>query len=573
MAEDKEYSAKAALGGVLGGTALQTAAVAPVMIPSMLKRKEYYKHHTLPGKKRVFGEEVHFNHPAVKRFGGAAYFFGGDLHSFSANPDKMTKLEEGILAHEIGHKKNWMAMGKGLRTANIAARSTGRLGSVIAPLAVAGANTKEEARNRAIALNLPSAAVLAEEATASAHGIKHLSKYMGTKEALKLAPHSAAGLASYAAMGLPAFLAYKMRTNELSKKSEAVFEDAFRNEMEKIAADDDGKGYSIGAAAGGFVGGTVGQTAAAVPLLLTANKKYSQFHSKHGLNPGHKKVFGEDVTFNDIMLHGKGGAGYDPINNKLHAFATDPEHMTKLEEGVLAHEIGHKKNFAHLSKNVAKGYGVLRNVAVGSSLMSPFAIAAAKNKDEARNRALAMNAPAAITLAEEGTASARGIKHIAGHIGWKEALKRAPHSASGLASYAALGLPAYLAYKIKANQLEKKAADETKPGLTGNEVLALGLVPNIYPFIAASKAEPGTRLQSLAVNTGSMMSGFGLGYAADRAINHYLGKKFPAEAMVAGMLARIGGTVAGGAVGRRLTAHNITPGQRQYIFKHPATKF
>lgn len=233
--KNKDYSNEAAAFGVVGGTAAQTAAAMPVFIPSMMKQRKFYKTNTEHVSKRVFGEDVLFNHPRMKSYGGAGFDPGEKkLYSFSSNPNKMTKLEEGVLAHEIGHKKNFANMSEGVVSAYAGVRSLAPMASIVSPIAIAAARDKKEAGNIALAANAPSAIVASEEALASARGIKHIAGHMGWKSALKRAPHSLVGLSSYAAMGLPAFIAYKLKAKQLDKHA-SVFVEAIHDELEKMA--------------------------------------------------------------------------------------------------------------------------------------------------------------------------------------------------------------------------------------------------------------------------------------------------------------------------------------------------
>jgi uncharacterized protein YcfJ len=270
---------------------------------------------------------------------------------------------------------------------------------------------------------------------------------------------------------------------------------SFTDELEKLAQVGESKkekgpdvrGALAGAVAPGLAATAFGATA--LPFANDLSKSTSQTQnlaSKVRAGMGAPK----DTTFVDM--------GHHPANNAYNPITKQVMHSTGSREAILAHELGHAKNYAGKLRNPLIGGRLASRLVGGGGTAALTGAIAGGQEDPSWTPGmvnLGLNAP---VLADEAMATGRALKYMTKQHGVLKGLGRSAALAPAFGSYAAIaGTPlAITAYrKHKAKQ---------KTAMIG--ALLGG---------AAGYMMPGGSLKSKAINTAV---GAGVGHLAGKAV-------------------------------------------------------
>lgn len=271
----------------------------------------------------------------------------------------------------------------------------------------------------------------------------------------------------------------------------------FVDEIEKIAAPQrpekpEKPESRVGSALAGAAAPIVANTAmagAAYPFMNDRNRSGEEtrnlakrVHQGMGAPP--------EVTFQDTG-HKPMAQAYDPINRKV-------LHSTGSREAVIAHELGHAKNYASKLRKPLMGGRALGTYLGGGTTAAITGAMAAGDKDPSWTPGLVnlgINAP---ILADEAVASGRALRYMTKQHGLLKGLAKSAPLAPAFGSYAAIaGTPLAITAYRKHKQKQKVAMIGA---LLGG---------------AAGYMMPGSSLKTKAINTAV---GAGLGHLAGKAI-------------------------------------------------------
>ena len=252
---------------------------------------------------------------------------------------------------------------------------------------------------------------------------------------------------------------------------EETYNSAFNDELEKIAKDK--KSNNRGALAGvaGLIGSGLPSQAISAPVVVGLKKKIKKYnispfdtpmeHKSKNLSKLKKSMnIGDDTkVYKNTPVSIKGGGGaYDPFGKfgpkrAVHYLAGKKSSAT--ERAFLAHELGHAKNYKKLGKPLM----ALRVGGMLGSAGGTIGASFAKDDKTAKKSAVIGTAMGAAGVAEEGVATARGIKGLTkyyggGRKGFSKALFKGRGGGSrmiglNLASYGAMAAAPAFAYKIR----------------------------------------------------------------------------------------------------------------------------
>ncbi len=270
-------------------------------------------------------------------------------------------------------------------------------------------------------------------------------------------------------------LAAKYKDSDMDKKAllEEAYNSAFDDELEKIAQHQE---PSTDVGVNSVIGALSPQVATTIPAFVKALQRASsgkmRTDQKKIRNVQTDRLQKAMGTKQNIFLRtpesvrGGGGSftpkgiGFDEKYG-VHLWAKNKK-LTPFEMGILSHELGHSKN---IKGWVKKPYMFIRRFSPASSLFGAVGTAFAKDKDKARNIAMASSVIPTGVLAEEGLATVRGWRGLAkthggGAGGWRKALLSG--KAGGLraslltaGSYGAAAAAPLIAYGIR-NRLSNR---------------------------------------------------------------------------------------------------------------------
>lgn len=213
----------------------------------------------------------------------------------------------------------------------------------------------------------------------------------------------------------------------------SISERAFEDELSKIARaggreSDKGFGRGIGYTAGAIAASQV----VMIPQMmnLRKNPEIGRFVNRATSKFKDGNISKSDYKFTrqlkstmkaqktDVIIGGRtpkmgGGGAYMPESGAVHVAKTG-KNLSNFEKNIMGHELGHSKNFRKLKKyKVSTPYMISRALVPLTTAAGVIGAAATDDDKKARNIAAIATVPTGIRLAEEATATTRGLKGVA----------------------------------------------------------------------------------------------------------------------------------------------------------------
>lgn len=222
--------------------------------------------------------------------------------------------------------------------------------------------------------------------------------------------------------------------------------------MEK-AAEDEGYLSSATGATGHAMGGMMGASLVSLPVGYALTKRPKN-HSEKAIESFSDKM----IEHNKLKLKKTPPmhpllAAYVPKEGAPpHLRSQLPEHGAVLiskshPEAVVAHEIGHAKDFSKVHKKLRGAYAHSRRAGMLAGLVAGVGLASSKDEDKQKYAPAALVAGHLPTLWQEGAATYHGTKEIARQRGSAKAAKSLIRTLPAFGTY--LALPAAGAYGLK----------------------------------------------------------------------------------------------------------------------------
>jgi hypothetical protein len=199
----------------------------------------------------------------------------------------------------------------------------------------------------------------------------------------------------------------------------------FIPQLEKLSEE---KGLGIGAGVGAYLAGATPRMVSTAYFTPRVHEMVNDISSKDPLGGNANKKFSNNQVSNlqrsmgtkvpvyrNTIIAASGGGGAAMPDSSVH-FYSKKKTLSPRELATLSHEFGHTKNFKTLGR-AKLPYLVSRRIGQGVAPLASLYTAFAKNDKDARNAAIAGTVLPGAMLAEEATATARGMKGLTKHYG------------------------------------------------------------------------------------------------------------------------------------------------------------